>query len=169
MRGLTEGSTAAPLLPLEIIVAKLSPTDPTWSRIPQLKMPQPPAFCCPAAQRFAGWCDDLLNGLTPEGRTPSVEACNVAKVVLLDRFLAELEATPVAHQEHLGGSPPCTVDVFLGATRRLRDITLRAQPPALTPPPKPRRKPKPQPQPEPEPAGIWFATVEETEEQSTSA
>jgi len=67
------------------MMAKLSPTDPTWSRIPPLTMPQPPAFCCPAAQRFASWGNELLSGLTPEGRTPSVDACNVAKVMLLDR------------------------------------------------------------------------------------
>ena len=144
-------------------MAKLSPTDPTWSRIPHLTMPQPPAFCYPSAQRFASWCDELLDGLTPEGRTPTIEACNVAKVLLLDRFLAELEATPLTHQEHLGGTSPCTVDVFIASTRRLRDITLRVQPPALTPPPKPSRKPRPRPEPEPESAGIWFATVEDSD------
>lgn len=144
-------------------MSQLARSDPIWSAIPKLTMPAPPAFCHPTAERFADWTEQLLAHLAPEGRTPTPEACNVAKVLLVDRFLAELEATPLEHQAHAGCSPPCTLSILVAAARRLRDISLRAQPPALTPPPKSPRKPQPQPQPEPQPAGIWFAAVEDTE------
>jgi hypothetical protein len=108
--------------------------------------------CCEAAARVAALGNELVAWL--EREAVAELRINQAKLMLLERYVAERNGAPIAHRDRVVGNDGklCLHGQFLAAYHRLHTIQMEAFPPPLEKPPRPAKaKPAPPDPPEPVP------------------
>jgi hypothetical protein len=131
------------------VAASVKPT-----RVPVRPRETEPRRCCEAAGRLGALTNELVDWLG-RGRLDEIRI-NQAKLLLLDRYIAERNGSPAAHRDRVVGEDgqTCVYGQFLTGYHRLHEIEMDRFPPPLSKPVKPKSEPAPAP---PQPAGTWFA------------
>lgn len=106
-------------------------------------MPQRQAFCCQAAEGFAGWIERLLTLVLPEGKAPTEAAINHLLAHLAKQFWVVRGTVAVDHRDRQADERGrlCVYGVFLVALERATETMMAVIP---EPPAKPPRRRQPE-------------------------
>jgi hypothetical protein len=117
---------------------------------PQLRVLQKPEpHRCSASIQFGQWTQQLIQGLTPEGKEPTLLSLNQARFRLTERYW-QVRGSLTDHRDLVTDptGDPCVYGLWIAAMEQLDDIEFRIAPPQLTKPPAKPKSPPPPPAPE---------------------
>jgi hypothetical protein len=115
------------------------------TRVPIRPRDHEPRHCCEAAARLAAF-NEAQAAWLKRGAINEVRI-NQAKLLLLERYMAERNGSPAAHRDRVTGEDgqPCVYGQFLAGYHRLHTLHMETFPPQLNPPGKPKPPSAPTP------------------------